>query len=125
MARMTKAERTARNLCAFIQQNAEGGYSTPVTVEWVRNATWGANPTIRYQNDRCCNVSGCGYCKHSTALADSLQYLGADEEEQSKIARTAGAGVGSVMQTLESLGWKLTFITSTNKTDTYTIGRIA
>lgn len=124
MARMSKTEQAARRLCQSIVDRNEAGDAYGFTVEWIKSKTWGNNPVIRFGDDRCCSVSGCGYCKHSTALAETLQFLGRDDEERNKIAALGGTGVNNFMAKMHELGWLMRFVSSTKTTDTYTIERI-
>lgn len=117
--RLTKTEQRAVELCEQIRQ----GYRTYVTIEWRKSRTWGSNPHIDFGGD-CVSVSGCGYCKESTALAEALRFLGGSPEAVSAIWQTGGAGVFSVASALKSLGWHLEKITGTTTTDTYRIERI-
>lgn len=44
-----------------------------VSIQWLKNSTWGSNPratTNKEYEGR--GISGCGYCKRSTALAEGL-----------------------------------------------------
>ena len=112
---MTTTEKRANALCESIRRNDGGS----VTVEWIKSATWGSNPRIMHDGEKCTNISGCGYCKHSAALASALCYLGTTEEERRSIARTLGAGVSSVRDALASLGWKLECVASGKSFDAY------
>ena len=86
---------------------------------------WGSNPVIEnFAGEKICSVSGCGYCKHSTALADALQYLGETEEQQNAIARTGGAGVNSVIAALKECGWNLETKSGSKTIDVHELTRI-
>jgi hypothetical protein len=78
-----------------------------------------------HYGEKCTNVSGCGYCKHSTALADALRWLGDTEDQQHAIRRKGGCGVSSVKDALKECGWKLENVTGGKKYDIYHISRIA
>lgn len=119
--KLTTTEKRAKAMCEAIKNGEHGGY---ITVEWKRSAMYGHNPSITFMGDKVTNVSGCGYCKHSTALAESLRFLGATDEEQSAVWRTAGAGVSSIVKALESIGWKLEGIASSASSDSYRISKI-
>jgi hypothetical protein len=116
-SKMTTTEKRAYALCESIRRNDGGS----VTVEWIKSATWGSNPRIMHHGEKCTNISGSGYCKHSAALASALLYLGTTEEERRSIARTQGAGVSSVRDALAALGWKLECVASGNSFDAYTL----
>lgn len=50
-----------------------------ITVEWKSSRTWGMNPTayaqVGYKRFESRSISGCGYCKESTAVAESLNQI--------------------------------------------------
>jgi len=119
--KLNKSEQAAQSLCNRIHDLE----SYDFTVEWVKSTMWGSNPVIRYRDAKTCSVSGCGYCKHSTALADTLRFLfpqGSDEHN--KIWQTGGCGVSSVISTLADCGWKLESVASSRITDSYRITKI-
>jgi hypothetical protein len=57
-------------------ENSDEVLEFSVSVEWISNRTWGANPkaTIRVGFDtfKSSSISGCGYDKESTAIADAF-----------------------------------------------------
>jgi hypothetical protein len=118
-SKITTTEKRANALCESIRHNNGGS----VTVEWIKSATWGRNPRIMHHGEKCTNISGCGYCKHSAALASALCYLGTTEEERRSIARTQGVGVSSVLDALAALGWKLDCVESGKSFYAYTLSR--
>ena len=119
--KLTIVEQRAKAYCETIRNNGAG----QITIEWRKSRTWGSNPVIEnYAGEKCCNVSGCGYCKQSTALADVLQYLGETDGQQNSIARTGGAGVSSVVDALKAIGWKLQAIARTKTSDVYHVENI-
>jgi hypothetical protein len=118
--KLTKRETRAAALCESIRRNDGGS----VTVEWVNSRTWGSNPRILHHGEPVTDVSGCGYCKHSTALADALRFLPETEEGQAKVHRTGGAGVSSVIAALAAQGWTLAPVASGKGFDAYTLARI-
>ena len=122
--KMTKSEKNARAMCAEIQSATADGGMYPLTVEWIKSNTWGHNPRIRHRGGKCTSVSGSGYCKHSAALVEALQYLGDGVEEQHTIARKAGAGVSSVAAALAAAGWKLESVASGKNFDCYQVSRL-
>jgi hypothetical protein len=77
-----------------------------------------------HHGGKCTNVSGCGYCKHSTALAEALRWLGDTEDQQHEIGRQGGAGVSSVRGALAAQGWVLEFIAGGKDYDVYSIRRV-
>jgi hypothetical protein len=121
MRKLTVTETRALALCKAIKK----GYVGAIAVEWKRSATWGSNPSIRFNGGKCCSVSGCGYDKLSTCLADVLRFLEPiDSEGYNKIWRTGGAGEHRAINVLASLGWLLTPISNGKTYDTYTIKRM-
>ena len=117
----TTFEKRAQSYCIHLKQFRGG----QVHIDWRKSRTWGNNPVIEnHYGEKCCNVSGCGYCKESTALADVLQFLGETEEQQNSIARTGGAGVSSVVDALKAIGWKLEAIARPKTADVYQLSRI-
>ena len=93
-------------------------------IEWVKSRAWGYNPKIYTTGGSAVNISGCGYCKESAALADYLRFLGTTEEEQRKIWGKSGAGFGSVAKALAIIGWKLDHVYNGKPEDAYQITRI-
>lgn len=119
--KLTTCEQRAKVYCENLRQ-FQGGQ---IHIEWKKSRTWGNNPVIEnHYGEKCCNVSGCGYCKESTALADVLQFLGETDEERNAIARTGGAGVSSVEHELNKIGWSLKSIARPKTADVYQLSRI-
>jgi hypothetical protein len=123
-SKLTTTEKRAVALCESIRQTVTDGGSYPVTVEWVDSRTWGSNPRILHHGEKVTNVSGCGYCKHSTALAEALRWLGSTEEEKHSIGRKGGAGVRAVVDALAECGWKLECVSSGKSWDAYHVSKI-
>lgn len=117
--KMTVTEKRAAAFCEYIRKAGNHSF----TVEWVKSATWGSNPRIMHHGEKVTSVSGCGYCKHSTALADALCGLGETEEQRHRIARTGGAGVSSTKAALAECGWILENVASGKSYDAYVIAR--
>ena len=117
--RLTTTEKRAQGLCDYLSRN-DGG---TITVEWIASRTWGSNPRVMHNGEKCTNISGCGYCKHSACLASALCYLGENEEQRRAIARTQGVGVSSVRDALTAIGWKMECVTSGKSYDVYTLSR--
>jgi hypothetical protein len=116
--KLTTVERRANEYC---QQIAHHG-SSRIVIEWKKSRTWGSNPVIEIHSGKCCNVSGCGYCKESTALADVLCFLfEPGSMAHNDIRRTGGAGVSSVVEALRQHGWTLEKIAGTKTADVYDI----
>ncbi len=121
--KLTKREKTAQALCQSIRESVTAGGSYPVEVEWTRSATWGANPQIRHRGERCVNVSGCGYCKLSTALAECLRFLAEDEAGQHRIWAAGGSGESGIISRLAEAGWNLVPVCHGKSYDVYTLSR--
>jgi hypothetical protein len=118
---LTIVEQRAKAYCETIRNNGAG----QITIDWRKSRTWGSNPVIEnYAGEKCCNVSGTGYCKESTALADVLQFFGETNEQRNNVARTGGAGVSSVVAALQTIGWRLEKTASTKTADVYQVTRI-
>lgn len=122
-----------------------------VSIQWLKNSTWGSNP--RASNNKGFEgrgISGCGYCKRSTALAEGLNsdlsliqelvikeearlnqhptpsrrdFIGYGAGSQPIPQFEGGVGVTSLQGIIEGLG--LTFETSiyTEKLEVYTINK--
>lgn len=119
--RLGKVEQRALAMCQSIVANGHGHF----TVDWKKSAMYGYNPSIQWGGGKTCSVSGCGYCKHSTALADTLRFLfPQDSPEHRAIWRTGGAGVSSVKSALSALGWDLQAVGWSDKTDSYIIKKL-
>jgi hypothetical protein len=119
--KLTTTEKRAKALCEAIKSRTENGGTYPVNVEWVKSSTWGTNPRIMHHGEKTTNVSGCGYCKHSTALADALRWLGEDDASMREIWSKGGCGVSSVTSALLEAGYVLEYVTGTKMTDVYII----
>lgn len=119
--RPTQTEKRAAEFCANIIRLG----SSEFNVEWKRSAMWGSNPSIlNHRGEKMTNVSGCGYCKHSTALANVLCWLfERGSEAHNAIARTGGAGVRSVKDILAVHGWNLETLASGKSWDAYRISK--
>ena len=119
--KLTIVEARAKRHCERLKESNGG----TIVVDWRKSRTWGSNPVIEnYEGEKLCSVSGCGYCKHSTALADVLQFLGETEEQRNAIARTGGAGVASVADALKVIGWRMEFKAGTKTSDVHELSRI-
>jgi len=119
--KLNTAENRAKDYCEDIKNRGEGSF----TVEWKRSQMYGMNPTIQnYRNQRMVSVSGCGYCKHSTALADFLRFLGDTDDDMNDIWKQGGCGVDPVIEMLKSKGWELKRAHWTKISDTYTIKKV-
>jgi len=98
---------------------------TRIVVDWKKSRMYGYNPRIDdMYGQKMTSVSGCGYCKLSTALANVFQYLGDTEDERAQIARLAGSGEGPVIDGLSAIGWKLEKYYANKTTDVYTLSKI-
>lgn len=119
--RLTTTEKRAVEFCANILRLGLGEFS----VEWKRSAMYGHNPSIlNHRGEKMTNVSGCGYCKHSTALVNVLCWLfPAGSIGHNEVARTGGAGVSSVKDAIAKYGWNLETLASGKSWDAYRISK--
>ena len=119
---MNKTEENAKLLCEWIRNGLRKG----IIIEWRKSSTWGMNPHISLGDEReCVRVSGCGYCKESTALAHCLCWLfDLDTEAHKDVSSTAGAGVSSVADELAKHGWKLEAIAEGKNIRAYSVTKI-
>lgn len=101
MGKLNKREMRART---FIGEKVENmpadGFL--LEVEWRKSSTWGWNPQVDdYSGEPCLDVSGCGYCKLSTAVANMLRHLpDLTPEESSSVWGLGGTGESSVLSEL-------------------------
>ena len=119
---MNKTEENAKLLCEWIRKGLRKG----LIIEWRKSRTWGMNPHISLGDEReAVRVSGCGYCKESTALAHCLCWLLEPDTEAFKdVSSTAGAGVPSVAEALEKYGWKLEAVAEGKNSRAYSVTKI-
>ena len=125
MTTQTKLTASEKRAKAYLEESTK--YDTfNFSIKWKKSRTWGANPFIGdFQDKNCVSVSGCGYCKLSTALADFLAFLfPPDTEPHRAIRRQGGAGEYSVMEALRSQGWALEKVYGDRDTDAYRLERI-
>ncbi len=128
--KLTTTQSRAKAFCDRMNESmVEQKYSEswPIVVEWKKSAMYGKNPAIYngFNNHKMTSVSGCGYCKLSTALADVLCFLfPVGTPEHNDIARQAGVGERAVVDTLLKYGWKLETVARSLNSDSYRISRI-
>lgn len=148
-----KAEKNIELQLAKIDEieNAETFENLTIAVDWKKSQTWGSNPMAtmtdeknRYFSER---VSGCGYDKESTAIASVLnQYLPLlkllCELKNNSIDKNnheifgygsgynlipsfeGGVGTSAFYKIFETLGYKMTKISSGNNFDVYTVTKL-
>jgi hypothetical protein len=120
--KLGKREARAKELAEGLKRWTEDGTPYGFTVEWKKSRTWGRNPQIYFGNNPTLDVSGCGYCKLSTALAQVLRWLYPHgSEEHDKIWRTGGTGERGVIRALDELGWTLKRTALSPNTDSFTL----
>lgn len=119
--KLTTTEKRAKALCEAIKDTTNNGGSFPITIDWIKSATWGSNPRIMHNGKKTTNVSGCGYCKHSTALAEALRFLGEDDATMRDIWTKGGCGVSAVQESLKNAGFVLEAVATGALFDAYTI----
>jgi hypothetical protein len=102
--KLTVREKRAQ---AFISSRVEnmGDTGFLLEVEWKASRTWGSNPHVYdFDGSDCVDVSGCGYCKLSTAMADVLRFLpGLTPEQSNAVWALGGTGESSVIGKLATL----------------------
>lgn len=115
--KLSTVEKRAKAYCSQLKEH-DGGR---IVIEWKKSRTWGSNPRIEnWSGENCISVSGCGYCKESTALADFLAFLfEKGTPEHDSIRRTGGAGVSSVVDAMKKNGWTLEKVAGTQSADVY------
>ena len=122
--KLTTTQKRAKKFCDNISEYNDG--FTNIGVEWVKSRTWGQNPVISSWTGKMTSVSGCGYCKLSTALADVLCFLfPVSSPEFMDVIKTGGCGEYSVMEALSKHGWKLEKTASGKTFDGYRLTRKA
>lgn len=101
--RMSTAEKNAREF--FAKMDKEAGFG--VYVVETPSRTWGYTAKVETAAGvRISDIaSGCGYCKCSTALGDTLGYL-FEPPERYDITKHCGAGVDSVRRAMAEKGWE-------------------
>lgn len=125
--------------------------SFDITVEWKNNRTWGNNPTANLWvwelgDISSGSISGCGYCKGSTAVAlvlsnvDLFKYLMLVEKNKVKNIKlsnsdifgygsgygiipsfSGGVGVNCYPSIFEKIGYTMKTLRGTNSVDIYQI----
>ncbi len=118
--KLTTVEKRAQSYCQNVNRwgNADFG------VEWKKSRMWGHNPVIESNEGKMCSISGCGYCKLSSALAYVLCFLFPVESDAfNEVQRTAGAGEGSVREALKRNGWILERTATGNHFDGFRLTR--
>lgn len=114
--KLTTTEKRALALCESFKKHLGG----IVTVEWKPSKMYGNNPVISYHNEKCCNVSGCGYDKLSTALGEVLRFLAPiDSPAHMDIWTTGGVGESATMRSLAKVDWQLKTLTKGKTFDVY------
>jgi hypothetical protein len=125
-------DRRQQQFCKDIKRY-EGGLS--FDVEWRKSKTWGHSPTIRYRGESLDSVTGCGFDKLSTILANCLRWLVIDDPDSysstedypkayQDIWCCGGAGVGKLEDTLKEAGWRLERTYTNSSWDGFSVERI-
>lgn len=122
--------------------------SISISVDWSLSRTWGMNPKaeirVDYKDSTCEHfesrrVSGCGYCKLSTAIAEAANQSPAILKLLEKLRKvkdrpygvriptndharlSVGVGVNSFKRVFEALGYRMECVVSNKVMDVYTI----
>jgi hypothetical protein len=109
--------------------------TTDFDVEWVKSQAWGHAPTIRFHGEKLDSITGCGFDKLSTLLANCLRWLAVEDpksyyvgdaypEEYYQIWKCGGAGVGPLEDALKKQGWELKRTYTNNSWDGFSVERI-
>jgi len=119
--KFTTVEKRAQLYCDRIKK-----YSCEtIKIEWKKSKTYGSNPVIFYGDQKCTNVSGCGFDKLSTALADLLAFLVTPLSNEYWNIRSKGVcGVSSLENELMKYDWKLEKVANGSDFDVYHIEKI-
>ncbi len=124
----TKIKLTAmEKRCQSFIENRLNEDSFTLTIVWVKSKTWGTTPTIRnFKGETIARVSGYGFCKESTILADVLQFLfPIGSEPYRRIRMLDGCGVNSIKRELALNGYELEEIQTTSKSvSIYTVRKV-
>lgn len=98
-----REQRAAQFIAEKVENMPPEGFL--LEVEWRKSPTWGSNPQVDdYSGEPCLDVSGCGYCKLSTAVANMLRHLpDLTPEESSSVWVLGGTGESSVLGKLYEL----------------------
>lgn len=114
--KLTITEKRALRFCEALREY-KGGC---INVEWKRSAMWGSNPVIEAYGGKCTNISGCGYDKLSSALAQCLRFLfPIGSIAYNEVWQTGGAGESSTCAALAKYGWLLSKVGSGKSFDCY------
>lgn len=138
----------------LVANSSTQSFTTPliITVEWKRSRIWGMNPRASTNYGFVgSSISGCGYCKLSTATAEALNsftplvrlmYEKVNEALKHGLVNNretlgygsghgilpyfeGGVGVTSHQKIVEGLGLKWSYITSTDSVDVFQISKEA
>jgi hypothetical protein len=122
-----REQRAAQFIASRVEYSSEGSFL--LEVEWKRSATWGSNPHVYdFDGSDCVSVSGCGYCKLSTAVANMLRHLpGLTAEESSAVWGFGGIGESSILAKFEAATggkWAIVRHYSSKSVDVYRVTRV-
>lgn len=137
------------NLIKSVEESKDFNGELIITLEWSKSRMWGMNPRASTNYGFIGgSISGCGYCKTSTATAEALndhkpilKLLYAKEEQRLRKRKPedrrafvgygsgysalprfeGGVGVSSHETIIKNLGLNMRCITSTKQTDVYLI----
>ena len=100
-----------------------GGTEHTFAIHWKRSKNYGNNPHIYDLDGRdFIRVSGCGYDKRSTALADYLCNLPTlEENDRKKIRSTGGSGEAHVFRKVLEFGFKVEGLYTDALVDVYKV----
>lgn len=122
-----REQRAAQFIAEKVENMPPEGFL--LEVEWRKSPTWGSNPQVDdYSGEPCLDVSGCGYCKLSTAVANMLRHLpGLTAEESSAVWGFGGIGESSILAKFEAATggkWAIVRHYSSKSVDVYRVTRV-
>jgi hypothetical protein len=117
---MTRKSKT-QELYDLVCTHAREYGSVNINVTWHRNRTWGNCPRLEYNGQEGQSVTGCGFDKLSTVLANALGGLSDSVEGRKAIEGTAAAGLSATRKALEAQGWGITTTASGQTFDCFEV----
>lgn len=109
-----------------------------ISVDWKRSQLYGLNPmahVVVVADNRCYEskskrISGCGYCKLSTAVADALRENVAIKEllennnDVDSPCDMGGRGISMILWSFQKMGFKTALVSSIDMYESYYIYRV-
>lgn len=123
--KLSTLETRAARFCAAAREAITRGETVPLALDWRDNREGIQAVALDAYGAPMARTGGGGYCKESTALADSLRFLGSTEAEQHEIHKTGGAGPRSTIAALATQGIRLRHVAHGKKFDAYELAPLA